>query len=48
MTVPEKELQDELAKQRRDLNRGDMDAWAVCQKEIDRLVTLIVSGPPAP
>ncbi len=46
MTPDEQELQNQIHKQMRDWNRGDMAGWAECQREIERLVTLIPSPSP--
>jgi len=37
----EKALREELEKQLRYYNRGEMVAWAACAREIERLVNLI-------
>lgn len=42
MTDEEKLLQEQLAKQRRDINRNDMVGYCKCQVEIDTLVKLIM------
>lgn len=41
MTEDEKRLREELEKQLRYYNRGEMAAWAACAREIERLINVI-------
>lgn len=49
MTKDEKELQEQLQKQKRDYNRSDMKGYSECSLEISKLEASIrASGPPGP